>query len=482
MGSVIDNARTKKKCQIFTPKSIVTKMLNVAGYRKNVIGKRVLENSCGNGQFLTQIVERYIRDAICKNFSCDDIRSGLEQDIVAYEIDEALIYTCKERLNKIASRYNVMNVSWNIHCCNFLTKDDGESYDYIIGNPPYIAYPDLPEVDRREIRKTFLTCKKGKFDYSYAFIEKSLSLLAPKGKLVYIIPSNIFKNVFAEELRKLLKEDLKIIIDFPQDRIFDGVLVSPAVILTQKGNKTDGLRYTKVVGKEQKTTTISKEKLAGKWIFESIETEGKRLGDYFKVSNSIATLCNKVFVLKDGAFDGDFYCVGNDRIERTLLKETTGPKSSRYADGKKEYIIFPYYYDDSGKLCHYTEKEMRKKFPYAIKYLSKHKTKLKNRDADQLAKWYEYGRSQGLRDIGRKTIMISSVISDDTKAYQLEENVIPYSGFCITPTGQISLETLLTELNSKKFKKYISRVGVSVSGSSKRITTKDIENYVFKVQ
>lgn len=479
MASIIDDLRIKEKCQIFTPKRIVTIMLNIAGYRNDVVGKTVLENSCGNGEFLAQIVERYIKDAIHKDFSCIDICAGLERDIVAYEIDEKLVCACKERLNKIASKYNVWNVCWNIHCGNFLTSEIAEQYDYIIGNPPYVAYSDLPEINRKEIRNTFVTCKKGKFDYCYAFIEKSFGMLAAKGKLVYIIPSNVFKNVFAEELRKLLKNDLKAIIDFPQDRIFDGVLVSPAIISVKKGAGSNSLKYTKTIGKKAETTSILKERLTGKWIFESTDMAGKRLGDHFKVSNSIATLCNKVFVLKDGYFDTDFYCIGDDRIETALLRETTGPKSSRYAKGKKEYIIFPYYYDDNNELCHYTEAEMQKKFPNAVKYLEKYKSELNERDADQAARWYEYGRSQGLRDTWRRMIMISSIISEDTKAYLIEENVLPYSGLCITCAGAISLETLLAELNSKNFKEYINHVGVSVSGSSKRVTTKDIENYVF---
>ncbi len=65
------------------------------------------------------------------------------------------------------------------------------------------------------MKENFKTCKKGKFDYSYAFIEKSYNLLKSNGKLVYIIPSNIFKNVFARNLRELLKKDIISIIDFP---------------------------------------------------------------------------------------------------------------------------------------------------------------------------------------------------------------------------------------------------------------------------
>lgn len=79
--------------------------------------------------------------------------------------------------------------------------------------------------------------QKGKFDYSYAFIEKSYHWLSNDGILVYIIPSNIFKNVFASELRTLIKPDIEVIVDFPTDSVFKKVLVSPAIIKIVKAKK-----------------------------------------------------------------------------------------------------------------------------------------------------------------------------------------------------------------------------------------------------
>lgn len=479
MVSVIDNTRIKEKCQIFTPTAIATRMLDIAGYDINLFGKTVLENSCGNGEFLVQIAERYIQDAIRNGASLSDIHTGLEHDIVAYEIDRELIDVCRKRLDSVALKYNISAVNWSIHCCSFLAQDIVGQFDYIIGNPPYIAYPDLPKNERESLRSAFLTCKKGKFDYSYAFIEKSFEMLNPGGKLVYIIPSNIFKNVFAEDLRNLIKDDLTTVVDFPQDRVFSDVLVSPAIIRIQKGSNLDYITYAKVFGKESAVNCISKINLTEKWVFETINSHGRRLGEHFRVSNSIATLCNRVFVVKDGCFDGNFYCLSDDRIETGILRKATSPKSKRYSKGREEHIIFPYYYDEDGVLLHYTEKEMKENFPFAVQYLEKHKTVLAARDADDSAKWFEYGRSQALQNMNQQMIMISSVISDDTKAYLLEEGEIPYSGLYIIPTGRISLEYLLDKLNSDEFKAYISCVGVSVSGSSKRITTKDIENYVF---
>ena len=63
MDLVIENPQIKAKCQIFTPSDIVEKMLDMAGYSIHLWGKKVLENSCGDGQILVAVVKRYIEDS-----------------------------------------------------------------------------------------------------------------------------------------------------------------------------------------------------------------------------------------------------------------------------------------------------------------------------------------------------------------------------------------------------------------------------------
>jgi len=60
MSSIFDNIQNKKKCQIFTPSSMVDTMLDLGGYTTNLLGHRVLENSFGTGNILKAVVKRYI--------------------------------------------------------------------------------------------------------------------------------------------------------------------------------------------------------------------------------------------------------------------------------------------------------------------------------------------------------------------------------------------------------------------------------------
>ena len=56
-------AKKNRNDQVSTPTAYVEEMLDRIGYRNHVVGETVLENSCGQGNILISIVNRYIADA-----------------------------------------------------------------------------------------------------------------------------------------------------------------------------------------------------------------------------------------------------------------------------------------------------------------------------------------------------------------------------------------------------------------------------------
>ena len=68
-------------CKIFTPDSYITELLYIAGYDRELMGRSVLENSCGDGNILKAIVRRYIADSLVRGYTSESIRAGLEADI-----------------------------------------------------------------------------------------------------------------------------------------------------------------------------------------------------------------------------------------------------------------------------------------------------------------------------------------------------------------------------------------------------------------
>ena len=192
------------RCQQFTSKEIANEMLDLLDYKQNLYGKTLLENSCGEGNILCLAVERYIIEALSKGYSSKDIAFGLERDIYGAEIVESTYKKCIDNLNLIVKRYDLPPIKWNVYCCDILERPFTMQFDFVVGNPPYISYKNLEKETREYIKEEYSSCKIGKPDYCYAFIENAIEYLAQGGRMVYLIPNSIYKNVYAQDLRDLI--------------------------------------------------------------------------------------------------------------------------------------------------------------------------------------------------------------------------------------------------------------------------------------
>lgn len=467
----------KKKCQIFTPKDNVKEMLDWVGYNKNLYGKKIIEPSCGQGNILVDVIERYIIDSINNNYTREKIRKGLSQDIYGIEYDQLHYSKCMDNINKILRKYNIDKVDWNIYCEDSLKINLKTKFDYVVGNPPYISYKMLDEQTRKYVRENFKTCTQGKFDYCYPFIEKGVELLKIGGKIAFLVPGSIFKNVFSSNLREYLKKDIVDIYDYATKKLFNEyatgekkkILTSSTIFILKKGSNNDTLNYYNLDNKNK--IKVEKKKLGTKWIFNEINIGEKRFGDYFKVSNSIATLCNKAYVITEK--DSLFY----NKVEKKIIKNAVSPKSIEL--NKKEKIIFPYYYNSTDNLVRINEEKISKNFPCVEKHLKKFSAELNNRKSDKNIQWFEYGRSQALNDMNKPKLLLSIIVTGKIKSYILSKDTIPYSGIYIIPKKNMTLEMAKEILESKEFMDYIKSVGINASGDSYRITSKDISNYYF---
>ena len=471
MSSIFDNKKNKSKCQKFTPANIVDSMLDMAGYTKNLSGKRILENSFGTGNILKAIVTRYIKDSLIHQIPPQTISKNISRDIYGIELDNSLYLNCINDLNSLIDSFGLPPVNWSLFNEDALTHMFDFQFDFIVGNPPYITYRDIDSDSKKYIRENYSTCAKGKFDYCYAFIETGIKLLNDTGKLVQLIPSNIYKNVFADELRKLLKTHLAIVWEYPTKKMFGETLTSSSIFLFDKTHISGDIEYKNIT--EKIHVQIPCESLTGKWVFRSMTPFSDttiRFGDHFHASIAVATLLNQAFVIKKDE-------KANSLIEDEILRPAAAPKALRF--DKEEYIIFPYYYTDDG-LCHFDPDEFENKYPLAVQHLKQYRTKLENRDADETAYWFEYGRSQALGHLNQEKLLLSTVVTNKVEVYSLDNQTVPYSGIYITVVDdEYSLEDAKRILQSNHFLEYVKELGISVSGKSKRITCRDINNFTF---
>lgn len=467
-------------CQIPTPLQYVKILLDDVCYRGQLYGKRVLENSCGDGNILEEIIVRYIESAKREKRSSDEIRNGLERDICAYEIDEKCIRRCIDRLDKTAEKYGITQVNWNVRNEDFLTQQQEGMYDFIIGNPPYITYHDMNEMQRELLKKKYRTCAYGRFDYCYAFTEASISDLAPAGRMAYLIPYSIMTNKFAQSLRDFALPYVTEIHDYSTISIFPDAITSSIILICENEKRKPELAdyYLEAEGRK---IEIRKADLMGKKWTISGETPGNahRFGEYFEVTNSVATLLNEAFVLKEYDYQEPYYIVGKYRIEKELVKDAASTKSLNKKSGKKDKIIFPYRME-TGEATGYTEEEFKRYFPYAMSYMRQFKKRLKERKADKNALWFQYGRSQAIGRIQGEKLIMPMVITKKNHVYHAGEDAVPYAGYFIKckPESEKNLEEAKEILESREFYEHVKVHGTSTTPTSYRISVNDIKNYV----
>lgn len=369
-----------KKCQVFTPENYVRELLDSVGYTEHLYGKKILENSCGDGNILVAIVQRYIDDCMTNGMSRTRIKNGLAKDIYGVEIDPEQYEKCINNLNQVLQRNNINSVAWKIFNEDYLRWNCTIRFQFVVGNPPYITYSELKKDEQKYVKENFQTCVKGKFDYCYAFIEKSIKSLTENGKMAYLIPGSIFKTVYGLNLRNYMKPYITVIKDYTQGKVFDNALVKSSIMVLDMQRRQGVLRYRDMtLGTE---VNILVDQLTDKWFFTGNSANGvRRFGDYFKVSHVVATLLNKAYVLKEDDYRETaqgFFCKGHD-IERATVRDTATPRSLHYQ--KVEKIIFPYRYED-GRLVKYEDGEFEASYPEAAAYLNDFREELDERQSD----------------------------------------------------------------------------------------------------
>ena len=101
-------------CQIFTPSYIAREMLDLINYTEDILEKYVLDNSCGDGSLLSEVVRRYITKALKCKKTKKQISKELFTYIMGIEIDPIYVEECKKKLTQTAKEYGVNNSNWNI--------------------------------------------------------------------------------------------------------------------------------------------------------------------------------------------------------------------------------------------------------------------------------------------------------------------------------------------------------------------------------
>ena len=318
---------------------------------------------------------------------------------------------------------------------------NADSFDFIVGNPPYVPIEGLSEEEKARYKAEFETAS-GRFDLYILFLERALDLLAPDGRLTFVTPEKWEYVKAAAPLRKLLgARGIQVEeINHIEEDAFTGLVTFPSVTTIQG----EGQGKTKVVLRDGTVHTTTLPDNGQSWAakirgadLSEMET-GVTLGEVTtRVSPGMATGADSVFVEKRSEVPPS---LKPDWVHPTVSGRQLGKNGSPRSDS---VLICPY--RANGTLVE--EQELGAFGEWA----QSHRARLEDRSCVKKAgkKWYAWHETPPMQDLLQPKIVFKDIEKEPRFWAERKGDVIPrHSVYYLVPDQGVSFDELLEYLNS----------------------------------
>jgi len=376
---------------------------------------RVLDPGCGNGEFIAGVLR------LCAQ------RSWPVPLIVGIELDPERAARAKRRFRDIAQV--------TIRNADFL-QPSRETFDFVIGNPPYVSILELSAEERLAYRTAYRTAC-GRFDLYVLFFEQALRLVAPDGRIVFITPEKFLYVETAKPLRDLLRSVQVDELHFLGEDTFEDRVTYPLVsTIVRTAHKT----RTRIVRRDGGVSTDFID-VASTWLpivqgFVA-DTAGSTLADAaVRISCGVATGADSVFV------------VSTDRIPRELRKFAHPTISGRQITPARTIeqnssLLAPY--DHFGTLLPESSLGELGRFLREPNRFDR----LQARSCVAHKPWYAFHDNLPLADMRRPKLLCKDITESPFFMVDRDGTIVPrHSVYYVVPSNPVDLEPLAEYLNS----------------------------------
>lgn len=255
-GTVSSASTNKQAGVVYTGAEAVNFMLDLIGYRENepLFERSILEPSFGGGSFLLEIIRRLLQS--CRKSGFVNY-PALESCIRAVELDEATYADTRLKVSRLLAQSGVpaaiggrLVEKWLVQG-DFLLWAHSGSFDFVIGNPPYVRQEQIAADCCKLYRERFRTWSD-RADIYVPFYEKGLQHLADGGKLLFICSNRWMKNRYGKRLRQFVTKNYSIdyVIDVSSPDLFDRkVTAYPSItLISRKIQRDSKVQYGSYAG------------------------------------------------------------------------------------------------------------------------------------------------------------------------------------------------------------------------------------------
>lgn len=451
--------------QVFTPIEIVNGILDNVGYSgPGIRRKHVVDNSCGDGAFLVEVVRRYMGVCAFSNVSREDMASELEAYVHGIEIDQGLCDRTLERLNELCP-----GVKFDIRRQDALQCEDfNGKMDYVVGNPPYCKVHDLGE--NHGVVRGFSFAEEGMTDLYLVFFELGIRMMSPSGMLGYITPNSWMTSVAGRKFRDWLRESGKLsrIVQFGGERIFKDATTFTNVTVIDNSRKSDQFQWSTGFNSAFQEGTMHDNIVENALYF----APGRVLDVLRSVMKPDQN--KRVLVAKNGfaTLNDKFFMCDGLQIGRNVIPCW---KASR-----DEIRPCFYPYDGDGNALEVFNEVDRELSEFMVE-----KAAELGSPNMSIPRWHLFGRNQGIRDVSKWRIGVCNIISDDpasVKVKLLEPGTGIYAGlYLVNDDGDLVRRlygVVQHILASDGFREYVRALGKYKNGGYYTFSSRELMNYV----
>ncbi len=486
---------------------------------------RIGDITCGSGSFLTAALDLLLRRLRKQDSTINWGKRIIDQKrLVGIDIDKRAVTLARLSVwLRLTEEPNALPLPRLSEC---IIKGDAlddktwaklpDSFDIILGNPPFLASASLQKRD--VLTKRFETAE-GRFDYAFLFYEQALRRLRFGGALGMVAPNRLFTNRDAASIRNYITShmDLITIVDFGSLEVFAGISAYVGLLLGVRvataGSSRSAVRVISVkdlparfagaliAATDRGSSEVSNEQVRAfnakqsegrlPWVFlapAELEVRNKLMSDSTTLAEvaqcfqGIKTGCNEVFVVvPDQPARGEITRITNRfgerfEIETELLRPVVfGSDIQRYMPlDPNRLLLYPY---RGGQLL--TERELKQKYPRIFAYLDNYKTLLSQRrsisESPGRRAWYELIRERSTVWLEAPKLVMRDLATVTSFAPDLDGGVFLIGGTAIVPNDVDDLLPLLAFLNCRIANWYLKSVTPSFRSAFQKFEPQHLE-------